>query len=105
MTFNIIRHRGQLNEGVLPDGTKVYRKDKLYVPEWGGFIPCAPYDEHFIFEVPSKFKVSSYMCTCGSIAVTSGPSGYVLDASPQGKMFICYFHSLYGHHSDGSKWI
>jgi len=103
--FNIIRHYGQKNEAMLPDGTKVYRKDQIYVPEWNGFVPCAQYDDHFIFEVPKKFKVSSFLCSCGSIAVAAGVSGYQLDASPQGKLLICYYHSIYGYHAGGSKWI
>lgn len=107
--FNIIRHRGKMDEGQLPDGTKVYRKDFIFVPEQNGLIRCADYYEHFIYEIPQdKIKVypgSAYRCTCGSFAVVAGLSGYVLDASPQGKIFLCHLHATTGKHAGGSQWI
>lgn len=105
--FTIIRHRGQQNKATLPDGTEVERQDKLFVPEWGRLIPCADYSEHFIYAMPPKIKnAPSYACSCGSPAVIVGPSGYVLDTSAQGLMFVCLIHATTGGHSNlQSKWI
>ena len=106
-SFQIIRRAGEVNKAQLPDGTWVERSEKLFVPELGGFLPCASYDNHFIYEIPKKvahlYPGSWYMCTCGSMAVYAGLSGYVHDASPQGKMFLCFRHSNTGKHADGSK--
>ena len=108
--FNIIRVRGTPNKAHLPDGTEVERLDKLFVPELRGFIMTAPYSEHFIFEIPRsvahKFPGSAYLCTCGSAAIYTGPQGYVLDASPQGKLFVCQAHATTGKHANGgSRWV
>jgi len=108
LSFQIIRHKGELNKATTLDGYVVYRDKRLFVVEMGRFIPCAPYEEHFIYEEPSKKKgTSSYMCTCGSAAVISGVSGYKEDASPSGYMFVCLLHATNGHHTDTSKtrWI
>lgn len=105
--FSIIRHRGQQNKAQLEDGTWVERQEFVLVPEYGGFVRCADYLEHFIYENPNtKQKGSAYLCTCGSMAVLTGPGGYVLDASPQGKMMVCYVHATTGlHTTGGTKWI
>jgi len=105
--FGIIRHHNSPNKATLPNGQVVYRKEFINVPEFGGLIKCAPYEEHFIFETPKELKVSSFMCSCGSAAIIVGLSGYVLDASPQGKLLVCLMHSNYGHHahSDNVRWI
>jgi len=106
-TFNIVRYHGQRNKAFVEEiGLTVYRADKILVPEYGRFIPCAQYDEHFIFEVPPKYKdIPSFMCTCGSVAVIAGMSSYQHDASPQGLMFVCLNHATYGVHVGGSRWI
>lgn len=105
-TFNIIRYRGQPTRAMV-DGIWVDRLEHIFVPEYGGFVVCASYDDHFIFEHPDKkVKGPTYQCTCGSAAVITGPSGYVLDASPQGKMFVCLLHANTGlHATGGTKWI
>lgn len=108
--FNIIRIRGTPNKAKLPDGTDIERREMLFVPELNGFVMCAPYSDHFIYEIPKKvaykYPGSSYMCTCGSPAVYTGPSGYVLDASPQGKLFVCQFHATTGKHANGGvRWV
>ena len=102
----VIRRRGQFNKGQLPDGTWVERPDKLYVPEWGRFVPTAPYDEHFLYEVPPKYRGAAIRCTCGSFGVVAGYSAYKDDASQQGLLVVCYAHANTGRHLDGgSRWI
>ncbi len=106
--FNIIRYRGQLNKATTLDGYDVYRQEKIFVKELKRFVPCAPYEEHFIYEEPSgKPGRSSYMCTCGSAAIIAGLSGYENQASPSGFMFLCLLHATHGRHSDTSnaKWV
>ena len=104
--ITVIRHRGTPNKATLPGGEVVTRQEKLWVSEWEGFVVCAGYDDHFLYVSPGKYLGSSLMCTCGSAAVITGPSGYVLDASPQGKMIVCLVHAQTGIHSTGgSKWV
>jgi hypothetical protein len=95
------------NKAQLPNGTWVYRLEKMWIPEWGGFVPVAGYDNHFVYEVSDIHdKGSTLRCTCGSAAIVVGVSGYVGDASPQGKLIVCLLHSTSGSHSnEGSKWI
>ena len=102
--FKIIRHYGDPTEAEM-DGYKIYRQKSIFVKEYNRFIPCAPYDNHFIFEEPTgKFGRPSFMCTCGSMAVVVGFSGYEKDASsPEGLMFICHNHGTFGVHADRSK--
>ena len=102
--FGIIRHHNSPNKATLPDGTSVYRANKIYVSEYGGEIPCAVYSDNFIYVMPQKYvKAPSFACTCGAPAAITGLSGYVLDASPQGKMFVCLTHATIGHHANNSK--
>lgn len=105
--FGIIRYHNTPTKVQLPNGTVVHKTDRIFVREFGGFIPCAPYSDNFIFEVPKDMiNVPSHVCTCGSPAVISGVSGYVMDASPQGKMFLCLTHSTTGKHFNSKqKWV
>jgi len=104
--YQIIRHRGKPTEGYLPDGTKVYAQDKIYFIEVSRFVPVAPYDEHFIYEVTDVTnKGARWRCTCGSSAVCAGYSGYKDAASQQGLLFVCLQHANTGLHFGGSKWI
>ena len=105
--FTIIRHRGTPNKGQLPNGKWVYGQSKIYVPEWGGFIPVAPYSDHFVYVVDDVTdKGSTFRCSCGSAAIIVGVSGYVHDASPQGKMIVCMVHSSTGKHvKGGDRWV
>jgi hypothetical protein len=104
--FQIIRHRGIQNRGQLADRTWVYGQDKFFIQEWGRFVPVAPYDDHFIYEVTNvKDKGSSFRCSCGSVAVISGYSAYLNDASQQGLLILCHVHASTGVHLGGSKWI
>lgn len=88
--FNIIQHAGTPQKALLPDGkTYVYRQEKLFIPEWGAFVLCAPYDDHFIYE--TNAVGSAYMCTCGSTAVVAPPD-------PSG-LLVCKFHADEGYHT------
>lgn len=109
-TFNIIRHYGQPDRLQLPGGEWVFKQDKFFILEYGGFVPVAPYSDHFLYAIPDKlakkYPGPVYRCSCGSIGIVTGPSGYVWDASPQGKMFVCMNHATYGvHATGGTRWI
>ena len=101
--FNILHHR-DANHGTSPLGFEVYRKQSIFVPEKKRFIPCAQYDNHFIYEIPAKYKnTPAFMCSCGAMGVIAGMSAYKNDASPSGLMLLCYHHSNFGKHADGSS--
>jgi hypothetical protein len=101
----VIRQRGQPDKGQLPDGRTVHKIEKVFAPEWGGFIPCAPYSDHFIYEAPRDLIGSKWRCSCGAVAVIVGATGYIQDASPQGKLVVCLEHAQTGiHFTGGSKW-
>lgn len=92
--FNIIKHRGEPNKAEF-EGIPITRQDKLFIDEWGALISCAHYDNHFIFEIPTKRKrigISEYMCTCGSAAVVANPE------NAMARMFVCLFHIEFGYH-------
>lgn len=81
--FNIIQHRGEPNKAEF-EGVIVTRQKELYADEWG-LIPCAPYDNHFIFEIPdSRIRPGmwEHFCTCGSHAVIAIKEN----------MFVCFFY-------------
>jgi hypothetical protein len=93
--FNIIKHRGDPQKAEF-EGVAISREEKLFVPEWNAFVTCAPYDNHFIFEIPvsrKKAGMSDYMCTCGAAGVVAKPEG------EKTRMFVCLFHATYGYHS------
>lgn len=105
-SFQIIRHRGIQNKAQLPDGRWVQRSEKIFVPEMGRFIPVAPYDDHFLFELPAKDVGPSVRCTCGSFGVIAGYSAYKDDASQQGLLYVCFQHSNFGVHATGGvRWV
>ena len=109
-TFNIIKHRGSPKEAVTLWGTKVYRKDKIFIPEYENFVICADYDNHFIYEVPDSKEtagIPSFLCTCGAFGIIVAYSGYKQDASKQDlPMLVCYLHANTGHHATGKdRWI
>lgn len=106
--FNIIRYRGTPNKATTLLGFEVYRQESLFVGgSYNRLLPCAPYSEHFLYEIPPKYKnTSAYMCTCGSYAEVVGLSGYENDASPSGLMLVCHLHASFGRHNNGgAKWI
>lgn len=95
MSYNIVHHIGEVKKVTLANGTVVNRPDAIFVPEYGAMIPCAPYDNHFIYENPDTSEGSSaYVCTCGNPAVIA-PPGLL-------GMFVCLFDlntGLLGHHA------
>lgn len=102
--FTIVKHMGDPNTAVTLDGYKVQRYDKLFIKDFGAFVKCAPYDNHFIYREPTgKLGRWSYMCTCGGPAVYVGADAYGHLGSPEGMMFVCYIHTLTNKHGDGSS--
>jgi hypothetical protein len=105
-SFSIIQHRGSPNSAKTVDGFDVHREEKVFIVDLPGFVPCAPYDDHFVYLDPST-EVGRWfaMCTCGSPAVLVGSIAYKDDGSPQGMMLICYIHATTGlHTTGGTKW-
>lgn len=93
-TFGIVHHRGRVNRATTLHGDIVERQEQIFIEEWGGFVPCAPYDEHFVYENPDQTPgASSFMCTCGSAAVVVNPE------RGAGRLFVCLFHQTYGSHT------
>lgn len=91
---NFVGHVGQINEAEF-EGVKVTRQEHLFVMEFRALIPTAPYDDHFVFEVPKSRKragLSEYLCTCGANAVVATPE------KESGRMFVCLFNATYGYH-------
>lgn len=89
----VVRHLGEVQKGRTLHGQMVYREDKLWVDDWTMFVPCAPYDDHFIYLSPDKTPGSpTYMCTCGSAAI-------VIGMPPKSCMFVCLMHAKMGKHT------
>lgn len=101
--FHIIKHLNSPQEATLVGGKKVYRQESIFIKEWQGgtLVKTAPYDNHFIFTT-KKIRMPFLQCTCGSMAVITGFSGYEKDASKQGQMIVCLSHATFGRHSDGT---
>jgi hypothetical protein len=88
----VVRHLGEPQDARTLHGRMVHRQEKLWVDDWGTFVPCAPYDDHFIYLSPDKTPGSpTFMCTCGSAAVVTG--------SGDGAMFVCLMHATMGKHA------
>jgi hypothetical protein len=102
---NLIRARNTPNKVTLADGTIIERdKDgKIFIPEYGGFVVCCPYDNHFLFEVPKTIIAPSFLCSCGAPGVIVGSKEYSHLGSPQGMMLVCHHHLSFGKHADGSS--
>ena len=103
--FNIIRTRNPKHV-VLANGMTIRKQEdqKFWIPEYQGFVPAAPYGNHFIFEIPKEIKnVSTYMCSCGSPAIAVGSTAYAHLGSAEGLMLVCMMHTDYNRHSDGSE--
>ena len=106
-SFVVVRHLNSPNTAEYR-GLSVQRREKIFIPEFSQFVMCAPYDNHFIFEVPKRLKDSSFRCTCGSPAVVVGSLAYKHDASPTdtGRLLVCMIHAAFGRHATGeSRWI
>ena len=108
--FNIIKHAGEPQEGRLPDGKKVFRLTEITEFETlldgtrkSHTYKCAPYDNHFIYRVPSGIIGPAYCCSCGSMAVLTGSKSYASLGSPQGRLWVCHVHTMTGKHADGSS--
>jgi hypothetical protein len=106
--FNIIRSRNDLNTVETIDGVRVHRQESVYVDSdaYRGMVKCAPYDNHFIFIDPMWTKIPGRwfaMCTCGSAAVMVGGKAYGHLGSPEGMMLVCYNHTSFNKHMDGSS--
>ena len=109
VAYKVVRSVGDAKRATLADGTVVERRDYIYV-EGQGLIKCAPYELHFVYEVPKHTKGWGLMCTCGSIAGVVGMNAYSKLASPTdtGKMLVCVRHTTLkqnigiGQHADGS---
>jgi hypothetical protein len=103
--FNIIKFRGNPNSVTLMDGTVVRnnKEEFIYVPEYGGMVRKAPYDNQFVFEIPKRIKGPSHMCSCGSIGVFVGTKAYNHLGSASGMMLVCHSHTTTGKHADGSS--
>ena len=105
-SFSIIHHRGSLNEATTQDGYTVYRQEQVFIPEWGVFVKCAPYDNHFVFIDPVYEKVIGRWfasCTCGAMATLIGTKAYSHLGSPEGAMLVCHNHTTFNKHADGSS--
>lgn len=107
-SFSVIKHRGDPDKAVTLDGFTITREEKVFIPEYGNFIKCAPYNSHFVYLDPSGIEGKWFAgCTCGSFAVIVGYSGYKQDASSnEGAMLVCHYHATHGFHANeqGSKW-
>jgi hypothetical protein len=113
-TFNIIKYRGSPQEAETIWGDKVERQEQLFVQDFSagqgsytGFVPCIPYDNHFIYEVPIRPQTAghpSYMCTCGSFAVILTPDSYEDDMSRHGLQFGCYYRHVLFDEDTGKFW-
>jgi hypothetical protein len=101
----LITHKGRVDKATqeLPSGpVTVERVEKIPIDLAqliGGttpipaMVPCAPYDEHFVYENPDMREGQpSFLCTCGSPAVI------VNHFSPTERMFVCLLHADTGFH-------
>jgi hypothetical protein len=105
MSFNIIRSKGDADKVTLVDDTVIHRdpSGKIFVPEYGAFVRCAPYGNHFIFEVPVRIKGPAWMCSCGSPAHMVGAKAYGHLSSYKDAMIVCQNHTTFNRHADGSS--
>jgi hypothetical protein len=103
--MKIIRSHNTPNKVTLVDGTIIERdkSGKIWIAEYGTFVPWAGYDNHFIFEVPERIQGTSYLCSCGSPAVIVGAKAYAHLGSSQDALFVCLHHTQNNKHADGSQ--
>lgn len=114
MTFNIIHNRGQPNQADFEfQGKlfKVYREKHVFIEDtmFNRFVPCAPYDNHFIFQFPigamellrlinekrlevEWMKVPDLLCTCGAAAIIKD------QWDVKNSLLVCMFDAFYGYH-------
>ena len=102
-TFNIVKFINSPTKVTLHDARVINKKPHVFVPEYKGFVRCAPYDNHFCFEVPKDIYGPAYLCSCGSLAVFVGSKAYGHLGSPEGMMLVCQWHTTNNKHADGSS--
>lgn len=106
---HIVRSVGDAKRATLTDGTVVERQESLYL-EGYGLVQCAPYELHFIYQLPKHMIGYSPMCTCGSIAGVVGYDVYSKLSAPtfNGLIIVCIRHMTLkknegiGKHADDS---
>lgn len=106
----VVRAVGDAKRATLHDGTVVERTELIFV-EGYGLIRCAPYELHFIYELPKHIIGWNLMCTCGSIAGVVGYAAYSKLAAPTdtGMIIACVRHTTLkqnegiGRHADNSS--
>ena len=104
-SFSIIKHYNDPDEAITVDGYRVRREDKVFIKELNGFVPCTPYDNHFVYLDPSNAYGRWFAaCTCGAPAILIGSKGYAHLGSAEGMMLACMFHvnPNINRHADGS---
>jgi hypothetical protein len=101
--MEIIRAHNTPNKVTLYDGTVINRdkSGKIWIPEWGTYVACAPYSTHFLFEVPARIPGASHLCSCGSEAVIVGSKAYSHLSSHEDAMMVCQIHTQTNRHADG----
>jgi len=108
LSFSIVKQHGDPNEATTVDGHRVYREEKILIPELGGTVRCAPYSSHFVYLDPANKEGRWFaMCTCGAPAVIVGYDAYKQDASSnEGALLVCLYHAKNGFHQNeqGSSW-
>jgi len=105
----IVRSVGDAKRATLHDGTVVERVEMIWVDGYG-LVKCAPYELHFIYQLPRHIPGWGLMCTCGSIAGVVGYNAYTKLASPTdtGMIIVCVRHTTLknnegiGRHADES---
>src|SRR5687768_11161398 len=105
----IVRSVGDAKRATLHDGTVVERVEMIWVDGYG-LVKCAPYELHFIYQLPRHIPGWGLMCTCGSIAGVVGYNAYTKLAShtDTGMIIVCVRHTTLknnegiGRHADES---
>lgn len=105
----VVRSVGDAKRATLHDGTVVERVELIFVENYG-LVRCAPYELHFIYQLPRHMNGWGLMCTCGSIAGVVGYAAYSKLASPTdtGMIIACVRHTTLkqnegiGRHADES---
>lgn len=114
MTFNIIKNLGQPNQANFEFQNRpfrVVREEQIFIQDdlFNRFVACAPYDNHFIFQLPvgamtllrlinekrpeSKWmKIPDLLCTCGAAAIIKDPWDV------KNSLIVCQFDAFYGYH-------
>ncbi len=74
-SVNIIRHRGEPNKADF-HGETITRQESILVIEWMALVPCAHYDDHFIFEVP-RINVDKARKLVKFLRMQNTPAAYI----------------------------